>query len=304
MSGTELLVAGVELGGTKSIAVLARGSVIIDRLACPTTSPDETLETLTAQLESWSGNNDIAALGIASFGPLHLDPASPGFGSIAATPKPGWAGIKLTDYFTRRFPMPIDIDTDVAGAALAEYRWGACAGADVLVYVTIGTGVGAGIVVGGRAVHGMAHPEAGHIRVRRVADDAFAGSCPFHGDCLEGLVSGPAIAARTGVSADRLDAAHPVWSQVADEVAEFMTTLILTLAPRHILIGGGVGCAPSFPLENIRQATIGRLGGYVAGIDGESIGRQIVTTTLGQDAGPLGAAAVAYAALEARQSSV
>ena len=291
------LVAGVELGGTKSIAVVARGRDVVAEARWPTGKPEETLRGI-ANWIAMSAPEAIAALGVASFGPLCLDPARAEFGCITKTPKPLWSGTPVRGYFASRFAVPVGFDTDVTGAALAEERWGASAGCDVHVYVTVGTGVGAGIVVGGKVVHGRIHPEAGHLRVRRSPGDDFAGLCPFHGDCLEGLVSGPAIAARAGVPADRLAPDHPVWDRVADELAELMTMLILGLSPQGIAIGGGVMQNRPALLPRIRARTLDLLGGYVVAIDAETLDDMIVPPGLGADAGPLGAVALALDAAE------
>ncbi len=195
--------------------------------------------------------------------------------------------------------LPFAIDTDVAGAALAEGRWGAAVGCSDHLYVTIGTGVGVGIVAGGRRVHGRGHPEAGHVRVRRARGDAFAGACPFHGDCLEGLVAGPALAARTGLAGDAIDDGHPVWGLVAAELAEALAMLILVLAPQRVVIGGGVILRHGHLLPAVISATADRLGVYLPGSDATALARVIVPAALGGDAGPHGAVALALAALAA-----
>ena len=188
-------------------------------------------------------------------------------------------------------------DTDVAGAALAEGRWGASAGCAVHVYLTIGTGIGGGIVVDGRPFHGATHPEIGHVRLRRIAGDSFPGTCPFHGDCLEGLVSGPAIAARAGRPAERIAADDPVWTWVAANIAELLASLILTLSPQRIVIGGGVPQGQPAMLDLLPAAVLEWLGGYLAGVDRETLARIIVAPGLGADAGILGAVALALTAL-------
>jgi fructokinase len=288
------VVAGIEIGGTKAIALLARGNSIIARQHFPTTDPLSTLAALSDWLAlARQSHGDFAALGIASFGPLGLDPALPSYGTILATPKPGWSGAPLLAHFADAFAVPIGIDTDVNGAALAEARWGGGVGADVVIYLTIGTGLGGGIAIAGRAVHGRMHPEIGHIRVRRRAGDAFAGVCPWHGDCIEGLISGPALAARSGVPADRLDADHTVWAAFIEDLAELLAMLVVTLSPRRILIGGGVGLAQAQRLPAIRAATMQRLAGYLP----DRLDDMIDLPALGADAGPLGAIALAHDAI-------
>ncbi len=299
MSGQAPLIAGVELGGTKGVALIARGETIIAQSRHSTgDAPEATLSALAGDIEGWTRiHGPIAALGIASFGPVGLDPARDDFGTITRTAKPGWSGARVLDAFARRFDIPIGFDTDVAGAALAERRWGAGQDKAVVVYITIGTGIGGGLVVDGRPVHGRVHPEMGHLRVRRAPGDDFAGVCPFHGDCAEGLASGPAIAARAGAPAETLPDDHWVWPRVAGELAELAFSLILTLSPERILIGGGVATGKPFLFPMIRAAVEARLGGYVAGLDGAALAEILRPPALGDRAGPLGAVALGAVAL-------
>jgi fructokinase len=296
------LVAGVELGGTKAVAVLARGSEIIERRRIPTGDPPPTLEALSRQLATWAGEGQqFAAIGIGSFGPVGLDRQRADYGYVTTTPKPGWANTEVRGHFAERFDVPIGFDNDVNGAALAEVRWGAAEGCAVAVYLTIGTGVGGGVVVDGRSLHGLVHPEHGHFRVRRRADDDFAGVCPYHGDCIEGLTSGPAIAARAGAPAEALGPEHPVWMDVANELGELMATIVLALSPHRIVVGGGVGCGQRWLLPRIREATLAGLAGYVAAVDAASVESLIVPAGLQDDAGPLGAVAIGLDVLERRE---
>lgn len=288
--------AGVELGGTKCIAVLARNGHIVQRAQWPTgDDPAFTLGTIAKWLEIAARQDPFVALGIASFGPLCLDPADPDYGRILNTPKPGWSQADIISGIAGRFDVPVALDTDVAGAALAEGRWGASVGCAVNVYLTIGTGIGGGIVIDGRPVHGSFHPEIGHVRVRRAAGDHFAGICPIHGDCLEGLASGLAIAARAGQSAAALSPTDPLWNRVADEVAGLTSSLILTLSPHRIVIGGGVGQGQPVLLPLIRNATARQLGGYLPGHGVAALEKLIVPPKLGADSGAYGAIAVAMA---------
>lgn len=297
MTHDNRLVAGIELGGTKSIALIARGQEIVEIARMPTAQPAATLATLAAQLDAWQvEHGPVAAIGIGSFGPIDLDRASADYGRVTSTPKPGWTGVDLVGHFARRFAVPIGFDTDVAGAALAEQRWGAAQGCKVAVYLTIGTGIGGGVVVDGTPVHGLVHPEIGHLRVRRAAGDAFAGVCPFHGDCLEGLASGPAIAARTGMAGADIGEDHVVWATVAEEIAEAMAILILTMSPQRILIGGGVLQHRQQLFARIRTRTAELLAGYVVGVGVTELADIIRTPGLGDMAGPLGAVALAYRA--------
>lgn len=299
MTDRSPLLAGVELGGTKCIAVIARGTSILDRAQWPTGSdPAATLDAMAEWLRRAVEVEPVAALGIASFGPLVLDPRAAGFGTIINTPKPGWSGADVVTPLAAAARAPVALDTDVAGAALAEGRWGAAQGCSTHVYLTIGTGIGGGVVIDGKPHHGAFHPELGHIRVRRHADLEFMGVCPAHGDCLEGLASGPAIAARTRFPADQLAPDHPVWDRVAGEIAELVAILVLTLAPQRIVIGGGVGHGQSRLIALVRQATGQLLAGYLPGQDGAALEQLVVASGLGPDAGVYGAIALAHHALD------
>jgi len=286
------LIGGIELGGTKCIALIAHGAEIVAQASFPTTAPLPTLSTAAAWLAAQRQLGEIERIGIASFGPVELDHAHPEYGRITRTTKPGWDGADVLGIICSAFAVPVAIDTDVNGAAAAEARWGGAQGCRVSVYLTIGTGVGGGVIVDGRIVNGLVHPEMGHVRVRRRADDGFAGHCIFHGDCLEGLAAGPAIAARTGQDGASLPAGHPVWTDVAGEIAELLTMLILTLGPQRIAIGGGVGQGQPHLLPMIRHAVGVRLGGYVPAIDARVLEDIIRHPALGDRAGPLGAIAV------------
>ncbi|MEP9401007.1 ROK family protein [Sphingomonas silueang] len=278
----EPIVAGVELGGTKSIAVIGRGREILARCRVPTTTPDETLGALSRQMAAWRTEYAPEAIGIASFGPISVER-----GTMLPTPKPHWAWADIVGPLAQGFDS-VAFHTDVTGAALGEGRWGAAVGLSDYLYVTVGTGVGMGVIVGGRPVTGMMHPEAGHIRIRRDAGDDFAGACPFHGDCLEGLVSGPAIAARCGHGAHLLAADDPTWRHVADALGEAFAMLFLTLSPARIIVGGGVGLGQPHVLPLVRARTVAALGGYLGYVDAATISAQIVPAALGEEAGPLG----------------
>ncbi len=298
MSKDDRLVAGLELGGTKSIALIARGRNVVASARFPTGEPVATLTALGDQLERWhSEHGAFEAIGIGSFGPVGLDRSRGDYGHITATPKPGWAGTDVVGAFAQRFAVPIAFDTDVAGAALAEHRWGAAQGCAVAVYLTVGTGIGGGVIVHGEPVHGLIHPELGHVRVRRAPGDDFAGICPFHGDCLEGLASGPAIAARTGMAGEAIGDDHPVWTNVAGEMAELMATLMVILSPERILIGGGVFQLRASLIATIRARTEALLGGYLSGVGAAELAGIITVPALGDMAGPLGAIALGYRVL-------
>lgn len=294
----EPLVAGVELGGTKCIVALGRGRTIIEQHSIPTRSPEETLGAAAAQVRAWTG---VEALGIASFGPLQLARGAQDFGRMLTTPKPGWQGADIWGALTDGFDGPAAIDTDVNGAALAEYHWGARPEAKErpsgLCYLTIGTGVGGGLVVDGRPVHGAMHPEMGHVRVRRVPGDDFAGSCPFHGDCVEGLINGPALAARFGMAGDAIPDDDGRWTHVASDLAGLVATLFLTIAPEMVLIGGGIGMGRPGLLPMVRAGVVKGLGGYLPYVTAESVEWRVRQPALRQEAGPLGALALGIGAL-------
>lgn len=284
---------GIELGGTKSIALVANGRRIVARHTVPTTTPEETLAALRKQLLAWHADAPLDAIGIASFGPLRLDPSCADFGHMLVTPKPGWSGVDIASGITAPFTCPWRIDTDVNGAALAEWLWGARHARQNICYITLGTGVGGGFVVDGKPIHGFMHPEIGHIRMPRAMADTFPGICPFHGDCIEGLVSGPAIEARFGCPGPEIPADDARWMHVAHDLAQMCAIIMLTMSPHRILIGGGVGLSRTqlLPLIHTQFAVI--LAGYIPDLSGERVRDVITTPVLGADAGPLGAIALA-----------
>lgn len=287
MSGTPLY-AGVELGGTKCIAILARGpDDVLARETVPTTYPDATLDRLEKLLSSWR-SDDVAALGIASFGPLDLVR-----GRIAATPKPGWEGAQVRDRLKRAAAAPTAFDTDVNGAALAETRWGSGQGMADFAYITVGTGVGVGLIVDGKPTRGFGHCELGHIRVARVAGDTFAGSCPFHGDCVEGLASGPSLEARLGRDLSGVSPDHPVWESVASALAQLCHTIVCAAAPGVIAIGGGVMDKQPHLLGRIEALLTTSLNGFLK----LPATPYLQPPALGPDVGPLGAIALAMRAV-------
>jgi fructokinase len=236
-------------------------------------------------------------VGIASFGPLRIDPVAPDFGRMLDTPKPGWKGAPILSRVEARMTCPIGIDTDVNGAALAEYHFGAAQGCPETVYLTIGTGLGGGVLIGGEPVHGMLHPEIGHVRLRRAAGDDFPGVCRFHGDCAEGLLSGPALEARFGRHPSEVAAEDPAWRPVARDLAELLVMLILTLSPRRIVVGGGVANRQ----PHLMPAAVGLLpdllGGYLRDCDPPALARMVVPPALGDDAGAMGSLIVAARSL-------
>ena len=285
--------AGIELGGTKGIAIVWQQGHILDRHLVPTTDPDRTLRALGDWLADHPQRTAFAGLGIASFGPIRLDPAAADHGEILATTKPGWSGAPVLVALAGRVACPVGIDTDVNAAALAEHRWGAGRGCSSLVYLTIGTGVGGGVVVDGRAVHGALHPELGHLRLRRADGDGFAGICLFHGDCIEGLVSGPALAARFDGDIHAIGTDDPRRGFLAADLAQLFAALILTLSPQKILVGGGVGLGVPGLLDRAIARLPAIIAGYLPELDLPALHAMIGQPALGPDAGPLGAIALA-----------
>ncbi|TPG12085.1 ROK family protein [Sphingomonas oligophenolica] len=289
------LVAGIELGGTKCNCILARGpDSIEDEVRIPTTAPAETLAAIEQVLAGWSG---FASIGIASFGPISIDRDAGDYGSITATPKPGWSRTDIVRRIERRFGVPVGFHTDVVGAALAEAKWGAAKGLADIAYVTVGTGIGVGLIAGGKPVDGLTHAELGHIRPVRIDGDDWIGNCPFHGGCVEGLCAGPAIAARTGTRAEHLPADHPAWDLVAHGLGQLLHTLVLTGIPRRIVMGGGVMVGTSHLFPRVRAAMIDSLAGYVP-LPEVGLSRYVVPPALGNNAGPLGAILLGAQALE------
>ena len=290
------LFAGLEGGGTKFVCAVAAGPDDIRAQASfPTTTPEE---TIGKALSFFKGHEPFAALGIATFGPCDLDPRSPTYGQITSTPKAGWENVNLLGIFRRAFAVPIGFDTDVNVAALGEWKWGAGKGLESVVYMTVGTGIGGGGVINGRMMHGLIHPEMGHIRVPRVSGDFFPGNCPYHGDCLQGLAAGPAIEARWGKRAEALPSDHPAWDLEASYLALAVNDLICVLSPRKIILGGGVMHQRHlFPL--IRREAQKLLNGYIRSpLILERIEDFIVPPGLDDRSGVLGAIALAKLATE------
>ncbi|WP_267394924.1 MULTISPECIES: ROK family protein [unclassified Sphingomonas] len=294
------LVAGIELGGTKIVCLLARGpDQIEDRVQLPTTTPAETLAAVEAVLDGWRG---FDALGIASFGPISIDHHAGHYGFITSTPKPHWADTDVARRLEARYKVPTGFHTDVVGAALAEARWGAAEGLRDIAYATVGTGIGVGLIAGGRPVDGLTHSEFGHIRPVRQPGDDWVGVCPFHGACLEGLASGPAIGARTGLKGEEIPADHPVWEGVVQALGQLCHTLVLTGVPRRIVMGGGVMVGNPHLFPRVRAAMVKSLAGYIAlpEIGEDSF---VVAPALGGNAGPLGAIVLGGQALEGQLRS-
>jgi fructokinase len=279
-------VGGIEAGGTKWLCAVGDGP---DRLAAtetiPTTTPAETIGRAIAFFER---EGPVRAVGIGCFGPVDLRPGSPTWGSITTTPKPGWSDTDVAGVVGTGLGVPVSFDTDVNAASLGEHRWGAAVGLDTFCYVTIGTGIGGGAIAGGRIVHGLLHPEFGHMRIPHDLDaDPFPGSCPYHGDCWEGLASGPALEARWGRPPRELVEEEAVWRLQARYVALGLANVVAVLSPERIVLGGGVMDVPGL-LELVCAEVDELLAGYV--------GTEIVPPALGRLSGVLGAIALALSA--------
>lgn len=290
-----ILLGGIEAGGTKFICGVADLSGrIIDQARIPTTTPDETLNAVSAFfVQAQSHHGKLAALTISSFGPLSLRSDAPDYGAITTTPKIGWSNVNLLAHLRRALDVPITLDTDVNCSAIGERLFGSGQGLDSFCYVTVGTGIGVGVMIDGAPHGGANHPEAGHIRLpRAVGDEAFAGTCPFHGDCLEGLASGPALHARWGAPAETLPQDHPAWTMTAEYIAGLCTNLTYVLRPQRIIIGGGVMQQQMYGL--VRQALKRQLGGYDASIRDLNMDDYITHPTVGGSAGLIGAFALTH----------
>jgi NAD(P)-dependent dehydrogenase (short-subunit alcohol dehydrogenase family) len=275
---------------TKCACILASGPEhIVEEIRIATGAPAETLGAINEVVEGWRRRHSVAALGIASFGPLDL-----ARGVFVKTTKPGWSGANLFEALARD-GEPVALDTDVNAAALAEGRWGAAQGLRSFAYITVGTGVGVGSIVNGAPVAGLGHSEAGHMRVPRLAGDDWPGACVFHGDCVEGLASGPAIAARTGCPADQLSPAAAAWESIAHALAMMIHNLMLTAAPERIILGGGVMLGHPQLLDSIGAGLARSLNGYAFAPD--DLSTLLVPPALGSRAGPLGAIALGLDAL-------
>lgn len=297
MSGA--LYGAVEAGGTKFIAMVARGPEdILARERFDTTKPADVLPQLVAFFQTAEGEHGkLSGVGVGSFGPIDLHKSSDKFGYITATPKAGWSDTDLVGPLRNALDVPVEFDTDVNAAAVGEHRWGAAQGLHSFIYITIGTGIGGGGMLDGQIMHGLIHPEMGHMRLPRDPQvDPFEGACPFHGDCLEGLACGPAIRQRWGEPADELPPDHQAWQLEANYLALAINNLVCTVSPQRVILGGGV-MSQSFLFPMIRERVTALLNGYVqspAIID--QIDSFIVPPGLGDNAGILGSLALAMPA--------
>lgn len=287
----ETYYAAIEAGGTKFRVAVAQERTLVADITIPTTTPDETIGATISFIRD--SGYDVAAAGIACFGPLDLDPESPSYGSITRTPKPEWGNTPVLVPVRDALGVPAAIDIDVGGAARGEMRWGAARGLTNFLYLTIGTGIGGGAVVDNTVLHGMGHPEMGHVLIDRVRGDDFPGTCPFHDICVEGMAAGPAIEQRWGAPGAELADRDEVWELEAEYLAQALRTYSYVLAPERILLGGGVMQQAGL-IEKVRTHLERLLGTYATSdVLRGSLDDYVVAPELGQDAGLIGAIALA-----------
>jgi fructokinase len=297
-----ILYGGIETGGTTFTCAIGSGpNDLVVEICLPTTTPGNTVERTVDFFRSHARTHPVRAIGIGSFGPVDLDRESPTYGCITTTPKPGWSNTDLCGPIREALQVPVVLDTDVNAAAFGEYHWASGDRAvDPLLYLTVGTGIGLGAIVHGKPLHGLLHPEAGHMRVPHDSVlDPFEGACPFHGDCWEGLASGHALDKRWGRRGEDLLPDHPAWELEAHYLGLGVANLIYCFSPRRLVIGGGVMQQPGL-LERVRRETQASLRGYLRSPAlTEDIDRLIVQPWLGSRSGVLGALALAALALPA-----
>jgi fructokinase len=291
----EKLYGGIEAGGTKFVCVVASGpGQVIDEIRFMTTMPEETLGKAIQFFQPFVASGQVSAIGVGAFGPLDSNPQSPTYGFVTATPKPGWSNTNVLGTLRHALKINIAFDMDVNTAALGEYLWGASKGCDPSLYLTIGTGIGGGYIVNGRPLIGLLSLEMGHVLIPHSRElDPFLGNCPFHGDCFEGLASGPAIEKRLGLTGALIPEDDAFWDIEADYIASALMNYILTLSPKKIILGGGV-MQRKFLFEKVRSRVCELLNGYVASKEIlEEIENYIVAPGLGNQSGSLGAIALA-----------
>jgi fructokinase len=289
------LYGGIETGGTWCVCAVGSGpDEIVSEEQFATTEP---VETLARIVEFFRRAPSVEAIGVGSFGPVDLDRESPTWGYVTTTPKPGWQQTAVAPLLAERLGLPVAFENDVAAAAVGEHRWGAGQGVRALCYLTVGTGIGAGLLIDGKPWHGLVQPEVGHLRIQHDQDrKPFAGICPVHGDCWEGLASGPAIEARWNVVPSELADDHPAWEIEADHLAMGILSIVMVASPERVIVGGGVMDRPPL-LGMVRQRLRELVGGYLqTPLLGEAIDSYLVAPELGDRAGVLGAIALAQAA--------
>ena len=293
------LLAAIEAGGTKFVCAVGTGPEDLREIVrLPTTDPQSTLAAVTAHLlHCQQLHGRIAAIGVGTFGPAGVTPGTPDYGKITTTPKAGWQDTDVLGHLRQSFDVPMAFDTDVNAAALSEYRWGAGQGSESVLYLTIGTGIGGGFCWNGKLLHGLLHPEMGHIRLPHDLErDPFAGACPWHGDCLEGLASGPAIEKRWQTKAENLEPGHAAWELEAHYLGTACADFLCTLSPQKIVMGGGVMDVPGL-IEKVRVAATRQLADYLRHPEIQAgLGAVIVPPGLGARSGLCGALALAMGA--------
>lgn len=291
----ETLYGGIEAGGTKFVCCVASGPTnIVEEVRFATTTPDETLRKTVQFFEPYVAEAKVKTIGVGCFGPLDLDRSSPTYGFITSTPKPHWGNTDVRGSLKRSLGVNIAFDMDVNAAAIGESLWGASRGQDPSLYLTIGTGIGGGYIKDGKPLIGLLNLEMGHLRIPHSRElDPFKGSCPFHGDCFEGLASGPAIEKRLGKAGSAVSENDPFWNLEADYVASALVNYILTLSPKKIILGGGV-MQRAFLFPKVRNRVLALLNGYVSSKPIlENINEYIVPPGLGNQSGSIGAIALA-----------
>lgn len=280
-----MLFGALEAGGTKMVCAIGNEQgEILERISIPTETPDITMPKMA---EFFSGKG-IAALGIACFGPVDLNRNSKTYGYITTTPKLAWKNYDICGYFRKELGVPVGFDTDVNGSMLGEATWGCARGLDTAIYITVGTGIGVGVLAGGSLLHGMQHPEGGHILMPVRSDDPYRGKCPYHGTCLEGMASGPAIEERWGAPGKDLADRDEVWDLEAYYLAHALTTYIMILSPQKIILGGGVMHQTQL-MDRIRSYVKDMIAGYLVTKELDDLEHYIVLPTLDDNQGILGA---------------
>lgn len=289
-----MIYGALEAGGTKMVCALGNeNGEILDRVSIPTVTPEETLPKL---VEYFKGK-DIAALGIGCFGPIDLNRSSATYGSITTTPKIAWRNCDIVGTMKKALGVPVGFDTDVNGSMLGEATWGCAKGLETAIYITIGTGIGVGVMANGRLLHGMQHPEGGHIILKSHPEDTYKGKCPYHGTCLEGMAAGPAIEERWGKKGVELADNLKVWEFESYYIAQALVDYIMILSPQKIILGGGV-MHQEHLLPMIRKKTVELLNGYILSKEIENIEDYIVLPSLDDNQGIMGAVKLAMEELE------
>lgn len=289
-----MLFGALETGGTKMVCAIGNEKgEILEQVSIPTETPELTMPKVL----SFYRDKKISALGIGCFGPIDLNRNSATYGHITTTPKTAWQYYDIVGIFERELGVPIGFDTDVNASVLGEYTWGAARGLNSCIYITIGTGIGVGVIADGRLLHGMLHPEGGHILLRKLPEDTYEGFCPFHENCFEGLAAGPAIEGRWGKRAVELEESHRAWEMEAEYIAQALVNYTCILSPQRIILGGGVMHQTQlFPM--IRDRFTKLLNGYLKTKELEDMNTFIVAQSLEDKQGILGALKLAMVELE------